>query len=167
MEVQVVRYIFKGSTEEYQTVRSLFQQEVPMTRLADQAQDPMEAITPDVQPKEVRLTKDEIRQVLTRRPKLEADHNHRRLFKILDEAKGAWVSTSTLVSKLGFGDDKAKLAGVLGALGRRINQTPKIPQATPPQAALELLIEFKRIGKEWHYRMRPELREVLTEMDYL
>lgn len=167
MEVQVIRYTFKGSTEEYQTVRSLFEQEVPSTSIVDQEPAATVEITPEVQQKEVRLTKDEIRQVLTRRPKLETDHNHRKLFKILDEDKGEWVHASTLVSKLGFGDEKAKLAGVLGALGRRINQTPNISQAAPPQTALELFIDVRRSGKEWYYRMRPELREVLAEMDYL
>jgi len=81
------------------------------------------------------------------------------LFKALVEADDRWISISELEYRI-----HESVGGVLGALGNRINQTKGI---SPPFDGTGLVMTWETFHGEWHYRIRPELNEVINRFPVL
>jgi hypothetical protein len=83
-----------------------------------------------------------------------------RLYQAFSKFGDEWVSASQLAATMG--KEKTQLAGVLGALGRRINETEGVSRTNPP--GIELFFDFTHEdGGEWSYRLRPEVRAILKQ----
>jgi hypothetical protein len=94
------------------------------------------------------------RQVLRRLP---VPEGQLLLYKALDSAGSDGLAPAELARQMGR--TPKELTGVLGALGRRINGTPGVPQWK--NSAIELFFDFPVRNGTFHYVMRPELREAL------
>jgi hypothetical protein len=100
---------------------------------------------------EVRV--DDVRRMLTRR---RIPNGQRALYEALYEARDRGLSKSDLAARINRSE--AELAGVLGALGNRITRTEGLEGKGGIEAVLEIcMLE----DGDWHYRMRPVLREAL------
>ncbi|MBL7161773.1 MAG: hypothetical protein ISS57_04145 [Anaerolineales bacterium] len=95
---------------------------------------------------------DEICLMLTRR---QIPKGQKNLYQELSKSVDEWVSATDLAT--GMGIDKSQLAGVLGALGRRINNTKGLEGG---EGSL-IVLDINREDDEWFYRMRPILRDAL------
>ena len=100
------------------------------------------------------LAPEVIRAVLGRMPVPPAQ---RALYRALFQAGETGLNASDLA--VAIKRTEQELAGVLGALGRRINRTPGVNPENPP--GVDLMFEMKQQDGQWHYRMRDVLREVL------
>lgn len=70
-----------------------------------------------------------------------------------------------------MGRSEEQIAGVLGALGTRINHTFKELGYKDERPGIELVLEVERPDytegrHEWQYRMRDEFRHILEEKEY-
>ena len=100
---------------------------------------------------EVRV--DDVRRMLTRG---RISDGQRALYKALWEAGHEGVSASRLVEVMGR--SRSELAGVLGALGRRVNNT----EGLEGKGGIEAVLEVSKLEDgDWHYRMLPVLRQAL------
>jgi hypothetical protein len=98
-------------------------------------------------------TVDDIRHMLTRIP---VTVGQRALYKALYAAGDQGLSSSSLTAALDR--SRAQLAGVLGALGRRVNGT----EGLEGKGGTELILEISLLDDgDWRYRMRQVLREAL------
>lgn len=93
-----------------------------------------------------------VRRMLRRR---RVPDGQRALYRALYDAGDKWMTLSELADAMDR--SPAQLAGVLGALGNRINQT----EGLEDQGATSAVLGFRKVGSEWYYRMRPVLREAL------
>lgn len=98
-----------------------------------------------------------LRQVLTRR---EVSDGQRAVLRVLYEAGDAGLSYSALASAVGR--EQKQLDGVLGALGHRINSTPRADMSN--QLSIGTFFRIWEANGQWQYRMRPELRNVCEEL---
>lgn len=96
---------------------------------------------------------EDVRRMLTRRRIKEGQDE---FYQVLYAAGERGMSTSELVEALN--KTRAQIAGVLGALGRRINNTEGLEGKGGILAVLDVS-ELK--DGDWHYRMRPILRQAL------
>jgi hypothetical protein len=95
----------------------------------------------------------DVRRMLTRRP---IPEGQRVLYKALFEAGDEGLSRCDLARATNR--SKHGLAGVLGALGHRINGT----EGLEGKGGIEAVIDVSMSDEgDWHYRMRPVLREAL------
>lgn len=97
-----------------------------------------------------------IRRVLTRHPVPDA---HRWLFGALYAAADNGLLSSDICAGLGY--SHAQMRGSMGALGRRINETPGVKNA--PHTGTGLLFDCRWEGNEWSYTLRPEFRDLLRD----
>lgn len=98
-----------------------------------------------------------IREVLTRR---EVSDRQRAVLTALAKVGDAGLSYSELATAIGRSQDQ--LNGALGALGKRINGTPRADMAA--HLGIGTLLELWFAEGEWHYRLRPETRQVAEEL---
>ncbi len=144
--MQITKLTFAGTVEEFATVAHLFEDaprgEAHVARLRGRARQ-AERTAPEV-----------IRAVLGRMPVPPAQ---RALYRALFQAGETGLNASDLA--VAIKRTEQELAGVLGALGRRINRTPGVNPENPP--GVDLMFEMKQQDGQWHYRMRDVLREVL------
>jgi ribosomal protein L29 len=98
----------------------------------------------------------QIQELEARIESLEKENAHLRAEKALYDAGDEGLPMSGLSEALNRSRDQ--VAGVLGALGRRINGTPGLEGKGGILVVLDIS-EAK--GGEWHYRMRPCLRQAL------
>lgn len=82
------------------------------------------------------------------------------LYHALYKAGERGLTKSELAEQIRQGDSKS-LTGVFGALGNRINGSEPFKEQKPGTA---LFFERTRQDGDWHYRMRPELREAIEEL---
>ncbi len=137
---------FEGSLQEYEAVRHLF----------ESAPEP--AITTD-QPPVGNDEYDDVVRVLRRLP---IPENHRRLFRVLADAGEAGLTRADLRTALEMND--GELNGILGALGRRINGTHGLTFNKGQGIPLALFLDsWKDQTSEWHYRLRPPVRQALYD----
>jgi hypothetical protein len=95
----------------------------------------------------------QVRRVLTRIP---IPYGQRTLYKALYEAGDEGLSKSDLAATMNR--SAHELAGVLGALGRRVNST----EGLEGKGGIEAVLEVSKLEDgDWHYRMLPVLREAL------
>ena len=95
----------------------------------------------------------QVRRMLTRIP---IPYGQRTLYKALYEAGDEGLSKSDLAATMNR--SAHELAGVMGALGHRINGTEGLEGKGGVEAVLD--VERSEDGG-WHYRMLPVLREAL------
>jgi hypothetical protein len=145
--MEVSKIIFKGTPEEFPSVAQLF---------ANLGSDGGSAAQPaDGSPEQPNGSNAEvIRRVLTR---MQIPNGQIALYKALANADDGRLSASALAAAMGRTEQE--LSGVLGALGRRINGTEGVDQTTHP--GIGLFLGYTRENGEWHYRLRPEVRDVL------
>lgn len=136
MKLRVVE--FEGTPEEFAVVRPHLsesvtgEEEVPDS----EAIEPVEAI----------------RQMLTRRP---IAHGQRVLYEALSEGRLAYDELLERTGRAG-----QQMAGLLGALGNRINNTPEIHRAGLP-GNVEAVLKYERIDGKRHLSLTPHAREAL------
>lgn len=98
-------------------------------------------------------------QVLTRR---EIPRGQITLLKELYNRDDEFVSSSELISRIRWGD-KERFPGVLGAFAGRINAT----EGVTGNPGIEVFLERKWIDSDLHYRLRPESKEAIEEVEVL
>ena len=103
-----------------------------------------------------------MKRVLTRRS---IPGGQRDLFKALYAAEDTGLSTSELSKTISR--SPSELAGVLGALGHRVQRTEGMPPNRP--IGILLLLEIREHDREWRYWLRPAFRALLesAEVAYL
>jgi hypothetical protein len=140
--MQISKLTFVGTVEEFAAVAHLFE-EAPrrMGRAHNSSQ---------VTPEELMV------QVLTRMPVPPAQ---RALYRALYDAGEAGLGATDLAAAIQR--TEPELAGVLGALGRRINRTPGADADPNNPPGVGLMFNIVQKDGQWHYRMRDELRGVL------
>lgn len=100
-----------------------------------------------------------IRRVLTRIP---IPRGQLMLYKALYEAGRRGLTTTELADRI-LRKNRDELAGILGALGHRINGTDGIES----ECGIELLFDVDKSNGETHYHMRPVLRHEIDEHELL
>lgn len=144
--MQISKLTFVGTVEEFAAVSHLFEEgQRPVSR-GSAARDAAEQ--PAASESEL------IRRVLARMP---VPPGQQALYRALYRAGDAGLGASELAAAIRR--TEPELAGVLGALGRRINRTPGINRDNPPGVGLIFGVVQK--DGQWHYTMKDELREVL------
>lgn len=111
-----------------------------------------------------RPTSEIIRRIIERNPPIQ--QSQKDLFRALLKAAGKGLIISQIATALGI--TKEQTYGVLGALGRRINNTTGV-EGKP---GILLLFEFKRYdtnenSDNWGWAMRPEVRSCLASVNYV
>jgi hypothetical protein len=105
-------------------------------------------------------THDDYMRIFTRRP---VPRGQKQLFKALYDAHETGLTNDELVRVMGR-RDRQDLAGVLGALGRRINGTPGYSYKTGLGTRM-LLTANAAPGNQWRYFLKPETRQILEELN--
>jgi hypothetical protein len=102
-----------------------------------------------------------IQAVLTR---IEMPEAQLSLYRALSAAREG-LSRDELATQMKL-SDASMVSGVLGALGRRINLTPRskeIIDAMKVGTGISIFMDTKKIDGRWHYRLRPEVHQVLRD----
>lgn len=97
---------------------------------------------------------EKIRNMISRRG---VSKGQLHLYRILFEAGDSGISWAELVSKMSR--TRAQMAGVLGALGMRINRTEGLDDGQ----GISHILDLWEDNGEWFYRMKPELREAIEQ----
>jgi len=99
------------------------------------------------------ITADDVRRMLTRMP---IPRGQQALYRALYQVGEQGLSGAELAAATGR--SKSELAGVLGALGRRINRTDGLEG----KGGIEVVLQVSATDDgDWHYQMRAILREAL------
>jgi hypothetical protein len=153
-EQEGVRMLYRGAMQFIRNppMHKLIQYPKSTVRLFLRLIDSLLRLLSELEPLgEVRV--DDVRRMLTRR---RISNGQRALYEALWEAGGEGVSASRLVEVMGR--SRSELAGVLGALGRRVNNT----EGLEGKGGIEAVLEVSKLEDgDWHYRMLPVLREAL------
>ncbi len=110
-----------------------------------------------------RPTNEIIRRIVERNPPIQ--QSQKDLFRALFSSAGKGLKISQMATALGI--TKEQIYGVLGALGRRINNTNGVED----KPGILLLFEFKRYDTDensdnWGWAMRAEVRSCLATANY-
>jgi hypothetical protein len=98
---------------------------------------------------------DQIKLMLRRAPIIA---NQRKLYKVLYDAGEKGLTNLELLEIMDL--NRMELSGVLGSLGRRINQT----EGLKDKGGTNVVFEFRKLSETlWIYRMRPIMRMALEE----
>ncbi|MFW6126126.1 MAG: hypothetical protein ACOC58_03385 [Chloroflexota bacterium] len=139
MKFRVVE--FEGTPEEFEVVKPHLGESTPN----EEAVSVSETNEP-VEPEEA------IRRMLTRRP---ISNGQRALYEALSEGRLAYDELLERTGRTG-----QQMAGLLGALGSRINSTRAIHQAGLP-GNVGAVLKYERIDGERHLSLTPDAREAL------
>lgn len=101
---------------------------------------------------------DVIKRILDRTPKL--SNGPKTLFRVLYEAGNKGLNYDDIAQQMGR--TNSQLSGVLGALGRRINNTTGV-EGKP---GIIYLLEIVSDADGWGWRMRYELKQVIKNSNY-
>ena len=138
--------IFDGTAKEF---RSVAQSLVDSSLGFDFSDEPIaDDVEDSVEPKEA------IRSMLKRIP---ISKGQRAVYKALSEGE---MSSSNLLEKIER--TPGQFAGVMGAMGRRINNTKEIHQAGLP-ANVYAVIKYRKTEDEMYYSLTQNAEEVLKE----
>ena len=96
-------------------------------------------------------------RVLTRRT---VPEGQRQLFHALVQAGPLGLTGEELVETMGR-RDLYDLAGVLGALGKRVNRTPGFGERRTP--GIEMLLEVTQTNEGWQYCLKPVMLQALRQ----
>lgn len=105
-------------------------------------------------------TFEDYHRLLTRR---RVPRGQRQLYKALYDAGDAGLTHAELVEAMNRRDTRA-IRGVLGALGRRANETPGYGQREKPGSGMAISWEELDDG-QWRLRLLPEMRTALEVLD--
>jgi CBS domain-containing protein len=105
-------------------------------------------------------TREDFRRLLTRIP---VARGQKQVYKALYDAGERGMSQDELVEAIGR-RDRHDLAGILGALGNRVNGTPGYGQRVKPAMGMVVTWEQMPDG-QWRYWLRPRMREALEKLD--
>ena len=107
-----------------------------------------------------RPTEEDYLRLLTRIP---VPRGQKQLYKALYDAGDNGLTHDELVEVMNR-RDRRDIAGVLGALGRRVNGTPGYGEENQP--ASNMVIEWEELEDgQWRLRLRPEMRTALEALD--
>lgn len=101
---------------------------------------------------------DDYHRLLTRIP---LARGQRQLFQALFQAGPEGLTYDDVITAMGR-RDAYDLAGVLGALGRRINGTPGFGEQHVPGTAM--ILSYEKRGGDWNLCLRPEFRAWLEQL---
>lgn len=132
--MEISKLTFVGTVEEFAAIAHLFG---GTARSAPPADEP-----------------ELIRRVLERK---QVPPGQRALLRALYRAGDAGLDAPELARAMDRSEPE--LAGVLGALGRRINGTPGANTAEPP--GITLMLDVTAAGNGWNYRLRDAARAAL------
>lgn len=107
-----------------------------------------------------RPTPEDYQRLLTRR---RVPRGQRQLYKALYDAGDAGLTHAELAEVMGRRDVLA-IRGVLGALGKRVNQTPGFGQREQPGSGMALSWE-ELVDGQWRLRLLPAMRTALETLD--
>lgn len=149
MKVRIVS--FEGTPEEFSKVKpDLFDAQPDAGEVKERSGESAQgASTPPTT-----LGKPILMRILTRRP---LSPNLRKVFKTLLKADAKGMSTKEIADSIEI--SLAELAGVFGAFGRRVANTPGVPDGAH-------IVGYAReyndqAGKEeWRYWLQPAVREI-------
>jgi len=99
-------------------------------------------------------------RLLTRIP---VPRGQQQLYKALYDVGDQGLTHAELIVTMGRRDMRA-LAGVLGALGKRVNGTPGYGKAHKP--ATNMVLDWKQLDNgQWQMRLKPEMRKALERLN--
>ncbi len=102
---------------------------------------------------------EDFQRLLTRIP---VPEGQRQLYKALYDAGAKGLTHAELIAVMGR-RDMQDLAGVLGALGRRVNGTPGYGEENQP--GTNMVIDWEPLPEgKWRLRLKPEMRAVLEAL---
>ena len=94
----------------------------------------------------------DIKRMLKRLP---IPDGQKELYRLLYQAGNTGLTNIQLAEQMGR--SRLQFAGVLGALGNRINGTEGLQN----KGGLLIILDINRLNSDWHYKMKPVLRKVL------
>jgi hypothetical protein len=118
----------------------------------------LEIITPlsdDPLEPETNIDGDSINKIRKMISRIDVSKGQLELYRVLYEAGNNGLSWSHLSNKMGR--SKSQLAGVLGALGMRINKT----EGLDDNRGIGHILDLWEVGNEWFYRLKPIMREAI------
>lgn len=129
---------FEGTRDEFDVVKPHLGESTPGEEEVSEGEsiEPVEAV----------------RQMLTRRP---ISNGQRALYEALSEGRLAYEEVLERTGRTG-----QQMAGLLGALGSRINSTEAIHQASLP-GNVEAVLKYERIDGKRHLSLTPHAKEAL------
>lgn len=145
MKIEIDGVIYEGSPDE---LREFFP-DLAKTRLPDVRQTQRVA-------NQSASVKEFMRRVLRRLP---IPDGQIALYQALYHAPSG-LSYSALAESMQRAENE--LAGVLGALGRRVNNT----EGSTGDLGITVLFDIERDSERWHYQMKDDLRRVLEEENF-
>lgn len=111
---------------------------------------------------QIRPKIDVIKRILDRRPYLSP--RPKTLFKVLYQAGNDGLKFEDIAAQME--GTPSQLSGVLGALGRRINNTPGVEGKPGISYMLEIVHEIDSDPQAWGWRMRYELMQLIRDSNY-
>ena len=147
-KMKVTKYEFDGTPEEFRSVANLFGANSSMGESIQDEDLPTQIEDNVVQPKEA------IRKMIKRRP---VPQGQRDVYKALRNGE---VKSEDMAEKIHR--RASEYAGVMGALGRRINNTKEINSAGLP-ANVYAIINYRKSEDGTFLSLTPEAKEVLEE----
>jgi hypothetical protein len=147
--MKIEKLTFDGTPEEFKEVAHIFAGQAGVALVGPAP------VAEDASPEAIRAF---IRRLLTRR---HIPNGQLAIFQALYKAGDQGLTRAELAAATQR--TEKKIDGVMGALGRRINNTRGIRQVQPG-GGTGVLFEWRAVGNEMRYIMRPELRQVLEEM---
>jgi len=143
---------FEGTPEEFKAVAYIFGESSTPGGLALNGGEMKKGANGKIEPKEA------IRAMLKRR---HVSDGQKAVYKALADGE---LSYSDFLTRTGR--TASELAGVLGALGRRINQTKEIHKAGL-EGNVKAVINYRHDGEDLYLSLTPEAEEVLREEGYI
>jgi hypothetical protein len=155
MKIEVERLIrrFEGTADELLVLREAAPTWFVGPELDELEQQPNPPTSPPGSDEDAEAF---VRRVLRR---MEIPFGQRDLYRALYQAGEAGLTRDELAQAMGRAPDK--IDGVLGALGRRINGTPRPDMSSSPGITAFLDVQAGDGG--WRYRLLPVLRRVLEQ----
>ncbi len=155
-EQEGVRMLYRGAMQFIRNppMHKLIEYPESTARLFVRLIDSLLRLLSELEPRQRgEVSVDAVRRMLTRRP---VPDGQRVLYRALYQAGDQGLSRSDLA--VAMNRSKLQLSGVLGALGRRINRT----EGLEGKEGILIVFDASMLGDgDWHYRMRPVLREAL------
>lgn len=156
-EQEGVRMLYRGAMQ--------FIRNPPMHRIIDYEQGTAEVLLRLVdsllqilaqqgRPAEEAVTIDDVLHMLRRLP---IPQGQLDFYRVLGRSSKKTLSSAEIANSIGR--SRQQLAGILGALGLRINGTDGLRE----KGGVEAVLEIQPLKDGWQYRMRPVLRKALEE----
>jgi hypothetical protein len=148
--MEISRLTFKGTREEFAAVARLFSGQDLEVKPANEHRNGGASVEENFSARE-----ELVRRVIKRK---KIKKGQIGLYKAFANSEDEWLSKPQIAATMEI--SRQKLAGVLGALGRRINETDGVSN----RPGIDLFFEYRQ-DSEGHtlYRLRPEVRSILKQ----